>query len=311
MPIDVEALKNIVRPPFDAAADSPPGTYFPATADAHLIYSRCWKPAGTIKARIIAIHGLGDHISRYDYVFSAFAANGFLVKGLDYRGHGRTVFKNNGVQGYTYSFEQVYQDLLQLAALPLDGIDESGLPTFVFGHSMGGLIALGFVVAHASSIPNLRGVISQAPAIGTGKPVSAFVQFAVKLVGNLIPKVQQNNNLDIEGVCSSQAVVEAYLRDPLTHPYITFQLARDMFMTSDKLFASAGDFQLPVIMYHNELDVLTSAVASSTWFEKAGSSDKTYKLFLKEDMLGHELHNEPSVKDGIISDYVAWINARL
>ncbi|KAJ3381633.1 hypothetical protein HDU84_004978 [Entophlyctis sp. JEL0112] len=261
------------------------------------------------------------------YVFSAFAANGFLVKGLDYRGHGRTVFKNNGVQGYTYSFEQVYQDLLQLAALPLDGIDESGLPTFVvsssisscvyfvepfqFGHSMGGLIALGFVVAHASSIPNLRGVISQAPAIGTGKPVSAFVQFAVKLVGNLIPKVQQNNNLDIEGVCSSQAVVEAYLRDPLTHPYITFQLARDMFMTSDNLFASAGDFQLPVIMYHNELDVLTSAVASSTWFEKAGSSDKTYKLFLKEDMLGHELHNEPSVKDGIISDYVAWINARL
>ncbi|KAJ3345191.1 hypothetical protein HDU83_004313 [Entophlyctis luteolus] len=311
MPIDLQALKGIVRPPFDAAADSAPGTYFPASADGHLIYSRFWKPAGTAKARIIAIHGLGEHISRYDHVFSAFAANGFLVKGLDYRGHGRTVFKNKGIQGYTYSFEQVYQDLLQLAALPVDGLNENGLPTFIFGHSMGGLIALGFVVAHGSSIPNLRGVISQAPAIGPGKPVPGLLQTGVKLVGNLIPKVQQNNNLDLEGLSSSQAAVEDYLRDPLNHPYITVQLARDMFVTSDRLIAAAADFQLPLIMYHNELDIFTSPVISSEWFKKAGSSDKTYKLFTKADLLGHEIHGEPSVKEGIISDYVAWMNARV
>ncbi|KAJ3204493.1 hypothetical protein HDU82_005791, partial [Entophlyctis luteolus] len=251
MPIDLQALKGIVRPPFDAAADSAPGTYFPASADGHLIYSRFWKVRAYPTPRSDALFhspqappkleslrsmvSANISLATMCHVFSAFAANGFLVKGLDYRGHGRTVFKNKGIQGYTYSFEQVYQDLLQLAALPVDGLNENGLPTFIFGHSMGGLIALGFVVAHGSSIPNLRGVISQAPAIGPGKPVPGLLQTGVKLVGNLIPKVLMNNNLDLEGLSSSQAAVEDYLRDPLNHPYITVQLARDMFVTSDRL----------------------------------------------------------------------------
>ena len=114
-------------------------------------------------AVVLAVHGLGEHIHRYDHVFSIFAEHGIMVKGMDYRGHGRTLKKNlKSVAGYHTSFEQIWADLLELQDVVVDGVDVSpNTPTFVMGHSLGGLLALTFVANNFEKIRNFAGVISQ------------------------------------------------------------------------------------------------------------------------------------------------------
>jgi alpha-beta hydrolase superfamily lysophospholipase len=95
-----------------------------------------WKqPPEKPLAVILAFHGLGDHILRYDHMFTRFAECGILVKGMDYRGHGRTLYRNQpskpktSLRGYTESFERVFQDMMLLYR----EWDEQALPTFVVG----------------------------------------------------------------------------------------------------------------------------------------------------------------------------------
>ncbi|KAJ3121546.1 hypothetical protein HK100_012336 [Physocladia obscura] len=312
--LDAKKLAAIKRDKFDIEQDDAPGSYFAATADGHQVYYNIWKPTGPVKARILAFHGLGEHVSRYEHVFTRFAESGILVKGMDWRGHGRTVQKNKDIPGFAHSFTQVFHDMIQLSNLSVDGVaDELNLPTFVvgFGHSMGGLLALAFVENHRAIIKNYKGVISQCPAIAPGKKLPGFLEFIIRLLGGVIPKVTQPNSLEADGLCSDEEIVVKYFKDPLNHGMISMQLAKDMIKTADALQANAKSFVDPIIMYHNTRDRFTSAQASQAWFNQIASADKTYKAFTEEHQVEHEIHNEPSVNDSIITDYIAWINERI
>jgi len=130
----------------------------------HPIYFKIWQPVQPT-ARVIAIHGLGEHINRYNPIFTAFAQAGILVKGLDYTGHGKTFAKTSKkqIKGHTL-LNSVFEDLLILAKhSQLE--NEVNLPTFIFGHSLGGLMALSFTQNFYNNFSNFKGVISQAPAL--------------------------------------------------------------------------------------------------------------------------------------------------
>ena len=71
-------------------------------------------------------------------MFTRFAENGILVKGMDYRGHGRTLYRNQPkypkttLRGYTESFARVFQDMMLLYRYQeRNEWDEQSLPTFV------------------------------------------------------------------------------------------------------------------------------------------------------------------------------------
>jgi alpha-beta hydrolase superfamily lysophospholipase len=77
------------------------------TNDGLNIYAKEWKPEGPVKAAIALVHGLGEHIGRYDHVAEAFTAAGFGMVGFDLRGHG----KSDGSRGYTTSNAAVMGDI--------------------------------------------------------------------------------------------------------------------------------------------------------------------------------------------------------
>ncbi|KAI9340552.1 ciliary BBSome complex subunit 1-domain-containing protein [Obelidium mucronatum] len=279
--------ESIAKDAFDIATDKAPGAYFESSTDGHKIYYRIWKS-----------------------YFQKYTQAGILVRSMDWRGHGRTLKSNkDGVPGYCGSFLQVHLDMLQLYNIDVEGVPKS-LPTFAYGQSMGGLLALLFAKNHGSKIQNLSGVISQSPAIKAGAPPSAPVLWAVRSLGSFVPKVTQPNELDIMGINSSEDRIVEYLKDPLNHGLISVQLAKDMFDGIDEITAAAGDFKFPLIMYHNQSDRLTIATGSSELFSKIGSSDKKYFEFAADLKLGHELHNESTVQQSIISDYTTWIFER-
>ncbi|KAJ3066501.1 hypothetical protein HDU99_003831 [Rhizoclosmatium hyalinum] len=301
---------SIVKPPFDLGADNATGSYFASLEDGHRIYYNCWKPNGPIKAQILFFHGLGEHCRRYDRIFDKFASAGILVVAMDWRGHGRTVYRNaGGLKGFHTSFTQVHLDALHLLTL---SPAPQGTPLFVAGHSMGGLLALSFTHAQKQKLPSLRGVIAQAPAIAPGKPVPWLIKIIANWLGgfDLFGRYTENNQLELDGLCSDEGVVRDYLRDPLVHGMISLRLVKDMLQHAHTLITFAKQFTTPLIVYHAFSDKFTDPRASEEFVLACGSKDKKYYGFKDARGLEHEIHNEPSVKDRIVSEYIAWIHER-
>ncbi|AEC51986.1 lysophospholipase [Pyrococcus sp. NA2] len=79
---------------------------------------------------IVLIHGLGEHIGRYEKFIEKLVKNGFCVIGFDWPGHG----KSRGKRGHT-SIEEALEIINEI-------ISEIGEKPFLFGHSLGGLTVI-------------------------------------------------------------------------------------------------------------------------------------------------------------------------
>ena len=71
------------------------------------MYARAWAPQGKPKAAITLVHGLGEHVRRYDHVAAALAEKGYAMLGFDLRGHG----KSGGPRGHTPTYEALMDDI--------------------------------------------------------------------------------------------------------------------------------------------------------------------------------------------------------
>ncbi|HVK52420.1 MAG TPA: alpha/beta fold hydrolase, partial [Pseudoxanthomonas sp.] len=119
------------------------------------LHRRDWRAAQP-RARILLVHGLGEHSGRYARLGEELSAAGFSVCAYDHRGHGQSEGARGVLEGHD---TQLAHDLLDVfQAYAAEGDD---LP-FVFGHSLGGLVVL-----YASLVMGLapRGLIVSSPAL--------------------------------------------------------------------------------------------------------------------------------------------------
>jgi alpha-beta hydrolase superfamily lysophospholipase len=90
------------------------------------------------RARVLVVHGLGEHSGRYDALAQALNAAGFAVSGYDQRGHGRSPGPRGGIP----AADSLCADL----AAVIDTVQRlDGAAPVLLGHSMGGLVAARFV----------------------------------------------------------------------------------------------------------------------------------------------------------------------
>ena len=113
------------------------------------------------KAVICLVHGFGEHSSRYEHVAQFFTDNNYAVITYDARGHGRS----GGRRGHFPSYDEFMNDIDNL----LKQADNNfpNLPKIVYGHSMGGLTCLTFLMNNPKL--NLTGAIFTAPFLKMGK----------------------------------------------------------------------------------------------------------------------------------------------
>ncbi|TPX48061.1 hypothetical protein SeMB42_g02516 [Synchytrium endobioticum] len=282
-------------------ADLNGGRLVPFRKDGTQLYVKEWQPSGTPVAHVYMFHGMGEHICRYDHVFTTFASAGIHTTGLDYMGHGRTQVANNSLKGHV-QFETVFEQMDQFVFNA--ACDE--IPVVLMGHSLGGLLVLAYARSRGPRIKNLRGVISQAPAlkIFVAPPVALLARM---VGGNVMSRFQTRNGLDVDGLSTDKAVIAAYQNDPLCHDLITLMTVRNFVTCGPELLADAKNFKYPIIMYHSPNDKLTDIRGSEEFMANCGSPDKTFEKF--PGNWAHELHNDPG-KEQIIQDYTNWITKR-
>jgi alpha-beta hydrolase superfamily lysophospholipase len=244
------------------------------------------------------VHGLGEHIGRYEHVAVALTAAGYAVTGFDLRGHG----KSDGIRGFSTSNDAMMEDIAQNIQNAKDHFTK--VPTFLYGHSLGGNLVLFYALTRK---PELKGVIATSPGLGTAQPLSPALLLLTKVLYRLAPSAKINNTLDVTGLARDPEVVSKYQADPLVHPFISPRLALDMFKNGDYCLEHAAEFPLPLLLMQGTADRLVSPSKTKA-FAMAAPLDKiTYKQW---DGYYHELHNEPE-KAEVLKTMIGWLDQEL
>jgi acylglycerol lipase len=257
------------------------------------IYWQGWIPDDPTGV-VVLTHGLAEHGGRYWHVATRLAQDGYATYVADHRGHG----KSDGVKGNINRMSEVVTDLETMVRSAAQR--QPDLPMFLYGHSMGGLVALAYVLTGRPA--ELKGLIITSVAIDLGVG-SAAERLAAKVLSRVAPSVG-TVQLDASTISRDPEAVRAYDEDPLNYRGKTrVRTAAEMLTTIDTVKAKLGSLTLPLLIMHGTADRLTGPAGSQLIADKAGSTDVTLKLY---DGWYHELHNEPE-KETVFAEIVRWL----
>lgn len=262
------------------------------------LHYRGFIPESEPKAVLIIVHGLAEHIGRYEHLSAYFSARGFAVYGMDHRGHGRS----EGLKGHVERFDRFLTDLRTFHGM-VSGF-HPGKMVFLIGHSAGAIIAANYAISHQGE---LAGLVLSATTVIPGAGISPAKILAARVLSFLAPKMRVGK-LDAADVSRDPAVVEAYENDPLVYRgNITARFGAELMKGLANLPERATVLRLPVLIMSGTEDRISRPEGSRILYEKIGSSDKTLKMY---EGLYHEVFNEPEQLQ-VFGDAAGWLETRL
>ena len=269
-----------------------------AGAEGHSIYYQYWEPESPPRAVLLIAHGAGEHSARYWPLAQFFTGHHYAVAALDLNGHGNS----EGIPGHVNDFEDY---LLELGELHKQVTEHfSGVPVFLLGHSMGGLIGSLYLLQQQAQF---QGAIFSGPAIKTIQQPPRLQVLLIRLLAVLAPRLGVLQ-LDASGVSRDPQEVEKYKEDPLVlHGKMSARMVRELFAGMNAIQAEAAKIALPILLLHGGQDIMTSPEGSRFLYDHVSSMDKTLKIY---PGLFHEIFNEPE-REAVQTDVLSWCEARL
>ncbi len=265
-------------------------------AEGRRIYWQAWLPDSDPRASVVLAHGVSEHSARYVHVGEALVAAGFGLYALDHRGHGRSGGDRANIERLDY----VVADLLHLVERVTDR--DGGRKPVLLGHSMGGGVSIAFAIEHQDRIEGL--LLSGATA--DPEAASAVTRALSRLTSAIAPNLGVFP-VDAKAVSRDPAVVRAYEEDPLVyHDKLPARTVGEMVAAINRFPERVPALRLPMLVMHGGDDSITPVAGSRMVAERAGSEDKTLKIY---EGLYHEILNEPE-QDQVIADIVGWLDER-
>lgn len=244
---------------------------------------------------VVLLHGLGEHIGRYAHLGGFLAERGFSLRTFDLRGHG----KSEGKRGDTPSYEAYLKDIDKfLLSIP----DLFSLPHFLYGHSLGAILAISYV---SSRNPSLTGVICTGVALHNALENQNIKLALVKTLGRLFPHLLIPSGLDPNALSRDPEIVSRYINDPLVHDRASLGFGVELITEIASVWENAKRFPGPLLLMHGEKDQVAYPSSSS---EFARLMEKNCTLKIWKEMY-HEIHNE--IGKEMVFDYlIEWLNNR-
>lgn len=260
------------------------------------IFTRHWPATGAPKASVVICHGVNSHGGQYIAAAQALASRGFAVTALDLRGRG----KSEGERFYTESIDDYVSDVSQTIELARSHHPEA--PLFLLGHSAGGVTSVTYALDYQD---RLAGLICESFAFRVYAP-----NFALKLLegaSHIAPHAHVLK-LKMEDFSRDPEWVAQLNADPLTKGEVQpVQTVASFARAGERFEREFSKITLPVLILHGTADKATRPDGSQQFFDEAGSTDKTLKLY---EGHYHDLLNDLG-KEQVLDDIVGWIEARL
>ena len=264
-----------------------------------------WQPAGRVRGAVQIVHGLGEHVRRYDHLANTLATAGFVVQGHDTRGHGATIADGAtpgviGAAGWQASIDDIGVLLDRLRA------DVPGVPVVLLGHSMGSFAVQQYLVDHSDRVDAV--VLSGTAA------------------ADLMPALDLDAPLDLSGfnapfepgrtgyewLTRDEAQVDAYMADPLCGFGYDVAASKAVYAGAraasapQKVAAIRKDLPIYVVVGDQDPvgDRLNSVRALVERYQEAGLGDVELRVY---PGARHEVFNETN-RDEVERDLLRWLD---
>lgn len=254
------------------------------------LFHRHW-PHPDPKAAIVLVHGLGEHLGRYEHVGRAFVTAGFDVRGTDLRGWGASEGRRAYVDTFDTLLDDVADDMVAAADL--------GVPVVLLGHSLGGLKALLYA---ASGRPGPDLLVLSSPAIENTLPRAQIVIASV--LGRIAPRLSLKNPVDVTQLSRDQSVGERYTADPLVVQRSTFGFARAGFDALDRVPEAMRRLDMPTLVTHGAADRIVAPSVSAPLGD----------LAVVERIVYPEFRHEPFNEEGgthAVATITRWLDRQV
>jgi alpha-beta hydrolase superfamily lysophospholipase len=260
------------------------------------LYYQAWLPVGDRRrAVVVNLHGLGDHSGLYPTLAGHFPPRGIAIYAYDMRGNGRSP----GQRAYLRSWREYRGDLHAFIGQVREW--EVGVPLFLLGNSLGGLVVLDYALHHPDE---LAGVIAAAPPLGT-LGVPRVLMSLGRMMSRIIPRFSLRVGMDLTGLARDPAVVDAVLADPLFHRRGTARLSTEVTAAIARVQEGAPNLSVPLLILHGSEDRMVPPDGSRRFFAKMRYPDREFREYpgAYHGLFADFNHGE------VLSDLERWVEA--
>lgn len=294
------------------------------------LHARLWTgEADAPRAVVQLVHGVSEHISRYDRFARFLAEHGFVVVGHDHLGHGDSLPRGGtpiyfgGQKGWETATDDVYA-LHRLVQQKYPGI-----PCFILGHSMGSFLTRSLLIRYPGCVDGaiiMGSGWNSSAAIAGGRAVTAVLgalkgkravsPFVINLAFGGYNKPFAPNRTGFDWVAADEKAVDRYIADPLCGQDGTVGLFGDMLrgfrFNQRKENLEKMDRHTPVLLISGADDPVG---------DMGRGVEKTRQAFLAAGVqdvemilcpgLRHEILNEPSAPKVVDEPILRWLEAHI
>ncbi|MCI8481916.1 MAG: alpha/beta hydrolase [Clostridia bacterium] len=289
------------------------------------IYAKIWKNEEIQHYRGIVqlVHGMEEHIGRYEDFAEILSKQGYIVVGHDHLGHGNTAKKEEDFgyfakkDGWNHLAEDVHILQNKIAK------EYSKLPYFIFGHSMGSLVVRTYLTKYQDDLAGviLSGTSGQKAGLLTGQILTKLIMLVKGeryrsslleyLVTGSFNKKFKPNRTKADWTTRDEQQVDKYQKDPkcginfTTNGYLNL-LKGTYYLSKQKNINKTNP--IPILLISGDKDPVggmgKGVIRVLNMLEKAGLKQVDIRLFKDAR---HELLNEVN-RDEVYYVIFNWLN---
>ena len=200
------------------------------------------------KGIVIISHGFGEHAARYEEFAMFLTKANYICVSFEQRGHGNlfedSAKKRKEKQGIIPNY-QTFLDDIDMVVTEMK-LRFPRIPLVLFGHSMGGNIALNYLLKHNQN--DFSCAILESPWLGLYKEVNPVVVYIAKLFSSVSTKMAIINKLSLDEVTGDKEKAKEIETDPLYHNRISFRMFSGIKDGCDTALNNASRLSIPIYL---------------------------------------------------------------
>ncbi len=262
------------------------------------LFCQAWLPDKEPKVIICLVHGLSEHLGRYEEFAEFFTAQQTAVFAFDLRGHG----KSPGKRGHVKQYDLLLDDVENLLKIARREFNDALL--VLFGQSLGGNIVSNYLISRNTS--EVAGAIVSAPWLKLAFDPPGWKVKLAAIMKIIYPAYSENSDIDANLLTKDLEKIKAYQSDPLVQNKISAGLFFSILQRGKSAISNAFKITVPVLAIHGKDDQLTSWNATEEFIQNSGGKGD----FKSYENVKHEPHNEVERND-ILNDLNQWIKEKI
>jgi alpha-beta hydrolase superfamily lysophospholipase len=251
------------------------------------------------RASLLIVHGLAEYAGRYLDLARTLSERGISCLAYDQIGHG----DRPGARTDVEQFDAFVADLRAAALAVRARFPQQ--PLFVWGHSMGAIVA---ALAALEGPALCTGVIVTSNSLEIFRRGPNPLNPLISALAAIAPRTRIPLGLDARKISSDPSVQRAYASDPRIPPTASLRLIVQFARACERCRQLAARAAGPWLVVHGEADQIAPAVGARDLYDLLGTADKKLVIY---PGLRHEVHNEERTARAAFIDLLTeWVLAR-